>query len=66
MFLSLNRTVKELPNRHALAYARAEDDAEFGRIVRNEVDNCSAKRSSKTKASPKTKIKGKPKAKKTA
>jgi hypothetical protein len=38
MFLSIKRTVKALPRGHALAYARAKDDLEFGRLVRGEIE----------------------------
>lgn len=43
MFLSLKRTIKRLPEGHALAYARAADATEFGRIVRNELKVVPAK-----------------------
>jgi hypothetical protein len=53
MFLSLKRTVRELPERHALAYARAKDDRQFGRIIRGEDEQPAAtasKRAKKTAA----------------
>jgi hypothetical protein len=36
MFLTIRKNVKALPQGHALAYARAKDDLEFGRILRGE------------------------------
>ena len=36
MFLTLKKNVTELPERHALAYARARNDAELGQIIRGE------------------------------
>jgi hypothetical protein len=62
MFVSLKRTVKMLPDRHALAYARAEDASEFGQIVRNETETKSGK-TRKKKTQLKTKISAKPKKK---
>jgi hypothetical protein len=38
MFLSLKRSSKRLPDRHALAYARAQDAVEFGKIIRSEME----------------------------
>jgi hypothetical protein len=38
MFLSLKRSAKNLPDRHALAYARAQNAMEFGKIIRSEMD----------------------------
>jgi hypothetical protein len=38
MFLSLKRSAKSLPDRHALAFARAQDAAEFGKIIRSEME----------------------------
>jgi hypothetical protein len=53
MFLSLKKTVRELPEQHALAYARAKDDRQFGRIIRGEVEQppaTASKRAKKTAA----------------
>jgi hypothetical protein len=55
MFLTIKKTVHNLPERHALAYARAKDDRQFGRIVRGEdepVPVATSKRGKKT--SPRT------------
>ncbi|MFY9935774.1 MAG: hypothetical protein WAK33_02830 [Silvibacterium sp.] len=38
MFLSIRRSVKSLPERESLAYARAGDSAHFGRLIRGEDD----------------------------
>jgi hypothetical protein len=38
MFLTIRKTVRTLPERHAIAYSRAKDDLEFGRIIRGQVD----------------------------
>jgi hypothetical protein len=38
MYLSLNRSVRTIPDRHAIAYARAKDEVNFRQIIRQEVD----------------------------
>jgi hypothetical protein len=57
MFLSLKRTVRELPERHALAYARAKDDRQFGRIIRGEDKQPAATASKRAKKVSATKTK---------
>ncbi len=66
MYLSLNRSVRTIPDRHAIAYARAKDEVNFRQIIRQEVDvadpltvrdNTPRKRSS-TKKGATTKRKG--------
>ena len=51
MFLSLKRSAKSLPDRHALAYARAKDAGEFSKIVRSEIETSTAPKKSGTKKS---------------